>query len=95
MRTRTFGGTGLEVPVVGLGTWSTFDLPAREERVAAAGARSWPEALLRWCLSDPRAHVPIPATRDPRHARANAEAGDGRTLDPDQRALVERIAGGT
>jgi aryl-alcohol dehydrogenase-like predicted oxidoreductase len=29
MQTRAFGATGLEVPVIGLGTWSTFDLPAR------------------------------------------------------------------
>jgi aryl-alcohol dehydrogenase-like predicted oxidoreductase len=58
------------------------------------GCDSWPEALLRWCRSDPRVHVPIPATRSPAHARANALAGDGRTLDPDQRAAVERLAAG-
>ena len=62
------------------------------EDLAPTGAASWPEALLRWCLSDPRVHVPIPATRDPQHARANAEAGDGRVLDPEQRAAVERLA---
>jgi aryl-alcohol dehydrogenase-like predicted oxidoreductase len=63
------------------------------EALAAAGARTWAEALLRWCVSDPRVHVPIPATRDPEHARANAAAGDGRVLDPAQRAVVERLAG--
>jgi aryl-alcohol dehydrogenase-like predicted oxidoreductase len=61
-------------------------------KLAAAGLRSWPEALLRWCLSDPRVHVPIPATRDPAHARANARAGEAARLDPDQRAVVELIA---
>jgi aryl-alcohol dehydrogenase-like predicted oxidoreductase len=58
------------------------------------GGGSWPQVLLRWCRSDPRVHVPIPATRSPEHARANAAAGDGPALDPDQRALVERLAAG-
>jgi aryl-alcohol dehydrogenase-like predicted oxidoreductase len=62
--------------------------------LAPTGCTSWPEALLRWCLSDPRIHVPIPATRDAGHARANAAAGHGRVLDADQRAAVERLAAG-
>ncbi len=57
------------------------------------GVASWAEALLRWCLADARVHVAIPASRDPEHVRANAAAGDGRVLDAEQRALVERLAG--
>jgi aryl-alcohol dehydrogenase-like predicted oxidoreductase len=56
------------------------------------GVTSWAEALLRWCLADARVHVAIPASRDPEHVRANAAAGDGRVLDAEQRALVERLA---
>ena len=66
--------------------------PPTSEELTACGARTWPEALLRWCLSDLRVHVPIPATRDPEHARSNAAAGDGRLLDREQREVVERLA---
>lgn len=34
MEHRTFGRTGLSVPVVGLGTWNVFDLPRSQEPVA-------------------------------------------------------------
>jgi hypothetical protein len=44
-------------------------------------------------LYDPPADVVIPATRDPDHARENAEAGEPPWLGPDERSLVERLAG--
>lgn len=64
-------------------------------RLAPLGVTSWAEALLRWCLADPRISAAIPATRDPEHARANASAGRSLWLGPDERRLVEQLASGT
>jgi aryl-alcohol dehydrogenase-like predicted oxidoreductase len=57
------------------------------------GVSSWSDALLRWCLSDRRIHVAIPATSKPENARANAASGDGPWLDDDTRKRVAELAG--
>lgn len=56
------------------------------------GVETWPQALLKWALSDERVDVVIPATRDPGHARENAAAGEPPWLDVEARALLERLA---
>jgi diketogulonate reductase-like aldo/keto reductase len=62
------------------------------EQLAPLGVDSWPEALLKWALSDERVDLVIPATRVPEHARANAAAGSPPWFDGEQRRLVERLA---
>jgi diketogulonate reductase-like aldo/keto reductase len=60
--------------------------------LAAAGLRGWPETLLRWCLSDPRVTVAIPATASPDHARDNVKAASLPGLEPEVRDLIGRLA---
>jgi len=63
------------------------------EPLRGLGIETWPQALLKWALSDDRVDLAIPATRSPDHARENAVAGEPPWLGPDKRDLVERLAG--
>ena len=65
--------------------------PPRGE-LATLGVESWPEALLKWALSDERVDLVIPATGNPGHARRNAAAGSLPWFDAEQRRLVESLA---
>jgi aryl-alcohol dehydrogenase-like predicted oxidoreductase len=56
------------------------------------GITTWPQALLKWVLSDPRCHVAIPATSRPERVTENATAGRPPWLGPEERALVARLA---
>ncbi len=56
------------------------------------GVRTWPQALLKWVLSDTRCHVAIPATSHPERMTENAAAGDPPWLGEEERALVARLA---
>jgi diketogulonate reductase-like aldo/keto reductase len=80
METRIFGNTGIQVPVVGMGTWKTF------------GITTWGQALIKWILSDTRCHVTIPATSHPARIVENAAAGEPPWFSPEERALVARLA---
>ena len=55
--------------------------PSAEE-LAELRCESWPEALLRWALSDERIDSVIPATSQPARATANARAGNGTAVRP-------------
>ena len=56
------------------------------------GVETWAQALLKWCLADPRIDLVIPATSKPERAAENASAGFGPPFGPDERRLVERLA---
>ena len=62
------------------------------EALAELGLSSWPQALLRWVLSDPRCHAAIPATSSPERMAENAAAGDGPWLDAEQRERIAELA---
>jgi diketogulonate reductase-like aldo/keto reductase len=70
--------------------------PPRLEELAPLrpfGIETWPQALLKWILSDPRVDLVIPASSKPERQAENAAAGEPPWLGPDERALVERLAG--
>ena len=62
----------------------------------AFGVETWAQALLKWVLSRPalsrwRSRRP----RSPSRVAENAAAGEPPWFGPDERALVERLAGAT
>jgi aryl-alcohol dehydrogenase-like predicted oxidoreductase len=57
------------------------------------GVSTWPQALMKYGLSHPATSVSIPATSKPARMTENVGAGDGPWFGPEQKALVERLAG--
>ena len=55
------------------------------------GIHTWAQALLKWCLSDERVDVVVPATRRPERAAENAAAGSPPWFSADERRFVERL----
>jgi aryl-alcohol dehydrogenase-like predicted oxidoreductase len=86
---------GLGVVVMrpfGEGDLTVRQPPSRAlEPLRAYGVETWPQALLKWVLSDPRCHVAIPATSSATRVLENAAAGVPPWLDEEGRALVERL----
>jgi aryl-alcohol dehydrogenase-like predicted oxidoreductase len=66
--------------------------PAELAPLEPFGVTTWPQALLKWGLSDPRCTVSIPATSRPGRMTENARAGDPPWFGPDERDLVTRLA---
>jgi diketogulonate reductase-like aldo/keto reductase len=62
-------------------------------RLQEFGIKTWPQALLKWILSDRRCHVAIPATAVPDHMTEDAAAGEPPWFGPEERAYVAGLAG--
>jgi diketogulonate reductase-like aldo/keto reductase len=62
------------------------------EALGELGVETWPQALLKWVLSDPRVDVAVPATSKPERAAANAAAGSPPWFGPEERARVAELA---
>jgi len=60
--------------------------------LAPFGVRTWPQALLKWILSDPRCHVAIPATSKPARMTENAAAGEPPWFGEEEREYVAALA---
>jgi aryl-alcohol dehydrogenase-like predicted oxidoreductase len=56
------------------------------------GVSTWPQALLKWIVSDPRCHVAIPATSKAERMQENAAAGAPPWFGSEERAYVARLA---
>ena len=69
------------------------ELPASSEiaAFAAFGVTTWPQALLKWGLSDPRCHVAIPATFKTDHMRDNAAAGNPPWFGSEERSRLAKL----
>ncbi len=89
----------LGIPVIVMRPLGAGGLVGREPAPEALaplrehGIETWAQALLKWALSDPRVDVVIPATSRPERTRENAAAGSPPWFGPEERALVERLAG--
>jgi aryl-alcohol dehydrogenase-like predicted oxidoreductase len=57
----------------------------------AFGVATWPQALLKWVLSDARCHVAIPATSKPARMVENAAAGSTPWFGPAEREYVAQL----
>lgn len=65
--------------------------PEALEPLREHGVKTWAQALLKWCLSDQRVDLVIPATATPAHASANALAGSGPWFGAEERRYVEEL----
>jgi aryl-alcohol dehydrogenase-like predicted oxidoreductase len=78
---------------LGQGVLAAKSPPAEAlECLAPFGIATWPQALLKWVMSDRRVTAVLPATTSVQHAQQNAAAGDPPWFGPKEREYVAHIA---
>jgi aryl-alcohol dehydrogenase-like predicted oxidoreductase len=60
-------------------------------QLAELRVETWPEAILKWIVSDPRVSCVLTATSRPGRAAENAQGGEPPLFEREQRELVRRI----
>jgi diketogulonate reductase-like aldo/keto reductase len=84
----------LGVAVIVMRPFAEGELVRRKVDPAALrdlGVETWPQALLKWVLSDERVDLAIPATSRPERTAENARAGEPPWFTPEQRELVAAL----
>jgi len=74
--------------------YGVLEHPPARAQIEALGVETWPQAVLRWIISDPRISCVLTATRTPGRPTENAEAGKPPWFGPDQRAQVAALLSG-
>jgi diketogulonate reductase-like aldo/keto reductase len=65
----------------------------RAEQLRELGVETWAQAILKWIASDRRVSTVLTATQRPGRPAENARGGEPPMFTPEQRRLVEAIAG--
>jgi aryl-alcohol dehydrogenase-like predicted oxidoreductase len=66
--------------------------PEQLQPLAEFGVHTWPQALLKWLISDPRITTVIPATSSTEHALHNTQAGSPPWFGAEERDYVVRLS---
>jgi aryl-alcohol dehydrogenase-like predicted oxidoreductase len=83
---------GLGVLVMSPLQYGVMDARPKPAELRELGVETWPEAVLKWIVSDPRVSCVLTATQRPGRITANARAGERPFYTREQRTLVEQIA---